>query len=88
VNETHAAGNSTTTQGAFEMAVDGVGSATAAAASSNSSDTVSDADWAKFEQAFLDAMPQAASFMLMTIGQDAAQEVASMGDEQDPNSGP
>jgi hypothetical protein len=70
------------------MAVDAIGSATTAAASSDSSDTASDADWAKFEQAFLDAMPQAASFMMMTVAQDGVQEMASVGDEHDATSEP
>ena len=70
------------------MAVDGIGSATTAATSSSSSATVSDSDWAKFEQAFADAMPSAATFMIMTIAQDGVQEVASIGDEQDPNQAP
>jgi hypothetical protein len=67
------------------MTVNGIGTVPLAAAGSDSSDTFSEADWAKFEQAFRDAMPSAAVFMLQTVGQDVVQEVASMGDEQDQN---
>jgi hypothetical protein len=33
-------------------------------------------------------MPQAASFMLMTVAQDGVQEMASVGDEHDATSEP
>jgi hypothetical protein len=62
------------------MAVEASNMTTTAAASS-SSDAVSAEDQAKFEEAFLSAMPQAAAFMLMTVAQDGIQEMASVGDE-------
>jgi len=67
------------------MAIDGLGAAPQAAAGSASSDTVSNEDMAKFEQAFLDAVPQAAMFMLQNITGDTLQEVGSIGEEQEPN---
>jgi hypothetical protein len=62
------------------MAVEASNMTTTAAAPS-SGDVVSVEDQAKFEEAFLSAMPQAAAFMLMTVAQDGIQEMASVGDE-------
>jgi hypothetical protein len=62
------------------MAVDAT-NMTIAAAAPSSGDAVSAEDQAKFEEAFLSAMPQAAAFMLMTVAQDGVQEMASVGDE-------
>jgi hypothetical protein len=62
------------------MAVEASNMTTTAAAPS-SGDVVSAEDQAKFEEAFLSAMPQAAAFMLMTVAQDGIQEMASVGDE-------
>jgi len=62
------------------MAVEASNMTTTAAAPS-SGDAVSAEDQAKFEEAFLSAMPQAAAFMLMTVAQDGIQEMASVGDE-------
>lgn len=67
------------------MTVDGIVPVPLAAAGSDSSGTLSNEDWAKFEQAFLDAMPSAAMFMLQTIASDTVMEVASTGDEQNNN---
>ncbi|MGJ5040616.1 MULTISPECIES: hypothetical protein [unclassified Bradyrhizobium] len=63
------------------MAVEASSMTTAMASASSSSEAVSAEDQAKFEEAFLSAMPQAAAFMLMTVAQDGIQEMASVGDE-------
>ncbi|MGC2779008.1 MAG: hypothetical protein WA418_25590 [Bradyrhizobium sp.] len=62
------------------MAVDVVaGAAPAVTAGEGAGPTAS--DQAQFEQAFLQLLPSAASFMLMSIGQDAVQELMQAGDE-------
>jgi hypothetical protein len=62
------------------MAVDGVtGASPVTAASASSSTTAS--DQAQFDQAFAQYLPAAASFMLMSVGQDAVQELMQAGDE-------
>ena len=63
------------------MAVESSNVTTTTAAATSSGDAVSAEDQAKFEEAFLNAMPQAAAFMLMTVAQDGIQEMASVGDE-------
>jgi hypothetical protein len=69
------------------MAVDAVSNAATPAASSSSSNT-SASDMSQFEQAFAQYMPQAASFVLMSIAQDAVQEMMQAGDDNANAPGP
>jgi hypothetical protein len=54
------------------------GSSTPAAASATAP---SSADTTTFDQAFAQYFPAAASFMLMSVAQDAVQEIMQAGDE-------
>jgi hypothetical protein len=62
------------------MAVDVVAAASPATAASTTGTTTA-ADQAQFDQAFAQYLPAAASFMLMSVAQDAVQEMMQAGDD-------